>query len=1007
MRTKIARWQLLLLIFFLGSFTLSQAQEITVSGTVSDEADGTTLIGVAIIQKGTSIGTTTDLDGKYTITVQKGSTLVYSYIGYEEAERIADYAAIDIKLKAKSELLDEVLVIGYGTQKKTDKTGAVSNVQAEELNQGVLSDPIQGLQGKAAGVTITKKGGDPNAGFAVRIRGSSGFDSNTQPLFVVDGVPGVDPTIIASEDIESYNILKDAASTAIYGSRGANGVIIITTKKGKIKNGEAVSNVNFNTKYSVDRVANTVNMMDASQIRSFAVKKYADSIAANPGSTVNDYFIDGGANTNWQDEIYRTGITTDNNLSFSGGSNKSTYMASITHSDWQGVMKGTEKERTSARMNINHKAFDDKLTLSANLATTFENNDYENYGGFNKDDIIYQALTRNPTDPVLNADGGYDKTQRTFNYENPVAVINEITNVRDAKRYMGNLKADAEILSGLIATASISYIRNDAEYTYFRPKGVFASADNGYGRRSYSNEAEKMIETYVNYTKVFKENHNLNLMAGYSWREKTFDGLYAQAENSQSPYIGANDLRTFVDVHYGDVGSYKSMERLIGFYGRALYNYKSKYYLSASLRRDGSTKFGANNKWGWFPTASLGWSIHNEDFMSNITWIDQLKLRASYGVSGNQEIGIGNSQVSWEPSGIAINPEDGSQVISFAPARNENDDLKWEKTTEINLGLDFAFLSSKISGSLEVYNKKTSDLLGRYIVSVPPNLARTTYKNSGSIDNKGIELYVQAFVVNKNNFTYKTSFTVAHNKSEFTDLGERTTDNSGIRHDGYISGRGAVGEGYYLIGIAEGQEVSSFYLPSFATTADGQVKMIDGQFVYRSVSGGYTTQMADAQRSFVGSANPDIELGWSNNFTFYKNWSVDFAFRSMIGNKKYNATKMFFDSPLDLPDLNAMTEAIDWYDKNRATTAVVSDIYLEDASFVKLDFISLGYSVNTKNIKWLDKLKLFVVANNVLTITGYSGADPETYMSGLAYGIDQYNVYPKTKSFTFGINASF
>jgi TonB-linked SusC/RagA family outer membrane protein len=1001
---KRVKWPWLM-FFFMSLAVVSYGQQITVSGTVTDAADGTTLIGVSVIEKGTTNGTTTDIDGNYSITVEQETILVFTYIGYNNVEIIAMQETMDVALEAKSELLEEIIVIGYGTQKKTDKTGAVSHVTAEELNQGNLTDPIQGLQGKAAGVSITKKGGDPNAGFAVRIRGSSGMDSNTQPLFVIDGVPGADPTIIAPEDIESYNVLKDAASTAIYGSRGANGVIIITTKKAKSRDGSAVSQVNFNSKFTLDRVANTIDVLSADELRDFADVKLQDALIDNPNFTIDSIFTDGGANTNWQDEIFRTGITTENNLSFSGGSQKSTYLASITHANWQGVMKGTEKERTTARINLTHKALNDRLTLSGNLTTSFENNDYENYGGWNKDDIIYQAISRNPTDPVYNADGSYNKTQREFNYENPIATINEITNIRDAKKYLGNLRADVDILEGLTGSLSVSYLRSDQEYTYFRPKGVYASADEGFGRKSYDNSSDKILEGTLNYIKSINDKHNLNVLAGYSWQESNYNGFYSQASNSQSPFIGANDLRTFVDVSYGDVGSYKGMWRLIGFFARAEYNYDSKYYIKASIRRDGSTKFGENNRWGWFPTAALGWNMHNENFMRDIHWLDQLKLRASYGVSGNQEIGVGRSQILWQPeSELGVNPETGQSVVTYEPAWNDNPDLKWESTTEINFGIDFAFFQSKLSGSIEYYMKNTDDLLGAYSVPVPPNLARTTYANSGSIENNGIELYIQAFVIDNSNFTYKTSLTFARNKSEWTNLGEYTTTEEGVRQEGYISGRGMVGEQYFVTGIAVGQEVGAFYLPEF-------VQMLDNQFVYISKSGGYTTELVDAKRTFIGTPNPDFELGWSNSFTFFKNWNLDFALRSMIGNKKYNATKMFFDFPGNLPTLNGMQEAIDWYQEGRfgegVTGATIADFYLEDASFLKMDYISIGYTFNTTRIDWLNNFKLFVVANNVFTITNYTGADPETYMDGLAYGIDQYNVYPKTQSITFGLNVTF
>jgi len=1001
MMNKLISLRILLLLVALAFAFPAFAQDMQVTGKITDAKDGLTLPGATVVVKGTTTGTLSDIDGNYALKVKSGSTLVFTFVGYLPQEVvITDQKVVNIALAQEAHTLDEVLVIGYGTQKKTDRTGAIAHVTAAELNQGSLTDPIQGLQGKASGVVITKKGGDPNSGFAVRIRGSAGFDSNTQPLFVIDGIPNADPTAIASEDIESYNILKDAASTAIYGSQGANGVIIITTKKGssKGKNGGAL--VSINSKTSFDRVANTLNVLNADELRSFANQKLQAALIEHPDYTIDSIFKDGGANTDWQDEIYRTGITTDNNLSFSGGTETSTYYASITHANWQGVMKGTEKSRTSAKVNLSHKAFNNKVTLSGNLAASFENNDYENYGSWNKDDIIYQAISHNPTDPVYNADGTYNKTQREFNYENPLATINEVTNIRDAKSYTGNIKADWEIINGLTASLNTSYFRNDNESNYFRPSGLYASADNGYARRGYSNNYQKLLEATLDYVKKI-DNHNFDIIGGYSWQESGYDGFSAQATNAQSPYSGPNNLQTLVDVKYGDISSYKGMSRLIGMFGRVQYNYNSKYYLSGSIRRDGSTKFGENNKWGWFPTAAVGWNMQNEDFLSGVSWIDQLKLRGSYGVSGNQNIGEYRSQVAWQPSGLATNPETGQQVISFQPAWNANPNLKWERTAEINIGVDFAFLNNRFSGSLEVYKKNTSDLLGAYSVPVPPNLAATTFANSGEIQNQGIELFFQAFIVDKANFSYKTSLTASHNKSEFTDLGEFSTDEDGIRHEGYISGRGMVGDQYYVTGIAVGQEVGAFYLPKYVT-------LLDGSAIYESKSGGFTSVLAEAKREFVGSANAKVELGWTNSFTFLKNWSADLSFRSMIGNKVYNATKMFFDIPGNMPSLNGLPDAVDWYNQGRTDqNAILADYYLEDASFLRVDYLSVGYTFNTSKLDWIKSLKVYVVGNNLFTITGYSGIDPETSQNGLSYGIDQYNVYPKTRTLTFGINASF
>jgi len=986
--------------FFMLLSTALLAQQLKVTGTVVDADDDTSLPGVTILEKGTTNGTVTDIDGVYSLTVNEGAILVFSYVGYESQEVAAVDGLLNIRLAVKSEMLEEVLIIGYGTQKKTDKTGAVAHVKAEELNGGVITDPIQSMQGKAAGVLITKKGGDPNEGFNVQIRGSSGFDSETQPLYVIDGVPGVDPTTVAPEDIETFNILKDAASTAIYGSRGANGVIIITTKKGTLvkKGGKAISNVNFNSKVSFDRVAKKLNVLSSDEVRGFANTLLQDS--GEPGWTVDSIFNDGGANTDWQDEIYRTGITTSNNLSFTGGTEKSTYYASITNAIWQGVMKGTEKERTIAKVNLMHKAFNDRLTLSGTLSGTFENNDYENYDGWDKDDIIYQALQRNPTDPVYNPDGSYNKKTRVFNYENPIATINEIQNVRDAKRFLGSLKADLEIVTGLVGSVNIGYIRDDHENSIFRPSGLYATADNGYAKKEYDNNTQKMIDITFTYIKSFNNAHNLNVLGGYSWQESIYDGFWAQGEDAQSDYIAYNDLGIMNDVQYGDIDSWKGKWNLIGFFARAQYNYKSKYYASASIRRDGSSKFGENNKWGWFPTAAVGWNIHGEDFMENVSWLDQLKLRASWGIAGNQEIGEYRSLVAWETSGKAINPETGQEVVTFQPAWNANPDLKWEETAEINIGVDFAFFNSKLSGSLDVYQKTTSDLLGEYDVPVPPNLARKTYANSGKLENKGIELFLQAYVIDKKNFKWKTSLNVSHNKSKMLDLGEYFNEEDGVRKEGQISGRGMVGEEYYVTGIIVGEEIGAFYLPTFVTIKDGK-------FIYESNTGGFTDKLTDAKRQIVGSAAPDVELGWSNSINFFKNWTFDFAFRAMIGNDVYNATQMFFDYPGNLPSLNAVPEAIDWYEQDRETGATIADFYVEDASFLRLDFVSLGYDFNMSNVKWVQKFRLYIASNNLFTVTGYSGIDPETSIDGLAFGIDQYNVYPKTRTLTFGLNVTF
>ena len=969
-------------IAFLAIGLFANAQKSTITGLVKDAQTGEPILGANILEKGTTNGTITNFDGQFTLTVTPNATLVVKYVGYTPIEMaVGSKTNLVIQLKEDAIALGEVVAIGYGVQKKTDKTGAVSNVKAEDLGKGVLTDAIQGLQGKAAGVLITKKGGDPNGGFSVKIRGASGFEAGTQPLYVIDGVPGADPTTVAPEDIESYNILKDAASTAIYGSRGSNGVIIITTKKGDKDNGQ----IQFSTTLSVEQVANQLDFLTAGQIRKYVADK---------GLTAG--FIDGGGSTDWQNEIFRTGYSQNYNLSASGGNSKSNYHASLSRSEWMGVMKGTSKERTIGRINVSHKGLNDRLTLSGSIAGTFENNDYESYDGFGKGDIIYHAYSRNPTDPVYNTDGSFYQSEREFNYSNPLAVIQDIQNTRDAKSFYANMRADLEITKGLVLSANSGYTRNDNEKFYFQPRESWITTTKGFGKREYENKFNKLFEATLNYNKEFSQ-HSINLLAGYSFQENGYDGFKAEGRDAYSDYSASNRLESLLDVKSGDIKSNKGDSRLIGFFGRAQYNFASKYYASASLRRDGSSRFGDNNKWGLFPTVAMGWNIDRENFMESIDWVDQLKVRGSFGVSGNQEIGDYRSRIMYYSSGTGVSVETGESVITFSPAWNPNPNLKWEETSETNIGIDFAVLNSRINGSLEVYYKRTNDLLGSYSVPVPPNLASRTFANSGSMENKGIELNLQFAAIDTKNLKWKTTLTASHNKQQMLDLGEYAPQD-GVRKEGWLSGRGLIGDQNWVTGVIVGQPLGAFYLPVYVT-------MNEGRFIYKSATGGYTDELALAKREIVGKASPDLEIGWSNSLTIYKNWTLDFSLRSMIGNDVFNATRMFFDNPTNLPSLNALPDALMWADKGRKDGPKISSYYVEDGSFVRLDYLTLGYNLNTKKYnKWVKNARISVTANNLFILTGYTGVDPETYVDGMAFGIDQYNVYPKTRSISLGIN---
>ena len=967
------------------------AQQLTVNGLVTDSKDGSPMPGVNVIIENTSKGVVTDIDGKYNINVDDAAaTLSFSFVGYVPQKVAIDgRTSINVALEPAVTGLDEIIVIGYGTQKKSDKTGAVVNVTASELNQGVLTDPIQGLQGKAAGVMITKKGGDPSAGFSVKIRGQASFFSSTEPLYVIDGVPGVDPTTIAPEDIESFNILKDASSSAIYGSRASSGVILITTKRGKA----GVSSVSYNGYVSIDQVANRLDLLSASDIRTLLI--------GNKDSAV----LDGGANTDWQDEIYRTGISQSHNINFSGGNEATTYSASLTHNPITGIVKGTKKVRDIGRISLVQKAIDNKLTVTASLSGTLEHNDYIQYDGYGTKDVFFQALQRNPTDPVRNADGTYYETSRGFNYTNPLNLIDNIQNQRDAKRYLGNLRLDFEITKSLSTSLNLAYTRDDNENFYFVPLSFYAQPE-GEGRRQYDNKASSILEYTINYNHIFNDVHTISLVGGYSYQEDVVDGFKAQGKNPLSNYVQSNNLAVLTTLTVNDaISSYKESNKLISFFGRAAYNYNSKYYLTGTVRQDGSTKFGSGNKWGIFPSASIAWNAANEEFIkSGLSQINQLKLRIGWGLAGNQNFDRYNSLTSVGVIGTAKDPDTGKDIVSFSYLYNSNPQLKWEENEELNIGLDYGLFDNRISGSFEYYRKKTHDLLAKIDAKSTSDIAPKTWVNAGQIDNNGFEANLQVFVVNKKNITWKSVFTYSTNKQKVVSL------ESPFRLEGDINAQGNTGVKAQK--IQAGYELGTFYGLKYAgltNTGLFQFRTRQGDTINinTKVNGKPIDFYNDSLRQPIGNALPKYEFGFSNYFTFFKNIDFSFSVRGVMGFDILNATKMVFSNPTTLPSLNGTRDALTEIKNGLTDTQLYSDYYIEDGSFVRLDNITLGYTFDLKGYKYIKSCRVYTTASNLLTITNYTGVDPEISYSGMSFGIDNFNVYPKATTVTFGLNLTF
>jgi len=974
------------LMFFISAAV--SAQKTSISGVVKDAGNGEPILGANIFEKGTSNGTITNLDGQFTLSVSANATLVVKYVGYVPFETlIGNQKNLVIQLKEDAVSLGEVVAIGYGVQKKTDKTGAVMNVSSADFNKGVLTDPIQALQGKASGVQITKKGGNPNDGFSVQIRGAGGLATGSSPLYVIDGIPGVDPTTIPAEDIESFNILKDASSTAIFGSRGANGVVIITTKKGTSKGGK--NTIDVNAYVTMDEVAKRLDLLSASDIRSFITRNNLSQ-------------VDPGGDTNWQDEIYRKGLTQNYNIAVGGGTDKSNYRISGTMSDFQGVVKGTEKQRFTTTANVFQKLLNDKLIVDGNMAATFEENDYEDFGGNGPKDVMYQAFQRSPLQPVYNPDGSfYENTPYGFQYFNPIATINNIQNTRSAKRFRANGSMQYEIIPGLKAKINGAYTRDDSESFYFEPSSSPTSSTKGKGERKYENHTTKLMEAFVNYDKTLAEVHSLSLVGGYSWQGQVNDGFNAYGTNAQSSYVQSNNLKALADVEYGSIGSYKNDWKIISFFGRAAYDFDKKYFATVTVRRDGSSKFGANNKWGTFPSGSLAWGAKNESFLKDVDWLDQLKLRVGYGLTGNTE----GFESYWSvpvinPTGMQPSMDDGvTPTVVYQTSRDANPDLKWETMQEVNIGLDWGILNSRIQGSIELYSRRTVDLIYNYSLPQPPSKTGNVMANAGIMTNKGIEANVSYQVASLKNFNYKTSLTFSHNINNVEKLSEGVY-NWKDRQRSYISARGMVGQ--WTQYLDEGMSMGTWYLPHF-------VDITNGKFRYATATGGVTSNVLNAERRNAGSAMPKVNLGWSNSFSIYKNIDMSFSVRAVLGFKVYNVSGMYFSNPTLLTPtvFNANQQAITWYESKVDATPVASDYWLEDGSFVRLDNLTLGYNVPNTTKFGISKLRVYFTGSNLLTLTGYKGIDPELSYSGIEFGLDNFNVYPKTRSLTLGLQLIF
>ncbi|MFD1001125.1 SusC/RagA family TonB-linked outer membrane protein [Ohtaekwangia kribbensis] len=1006
---KLYTWLILLPFCVTGFIQGANAQtSLQVKGKVTS-SDGP-LPGVSIQIKGSSTGTTTDANGAYSVVVNdNNAVLVFSFIGFlSEEVPVNGQSTIDVTLTEDVETLSEVVVVGYGTESRKNLTSAISTIKTEELNRGAISDVGQLLQGKVPGLNISRSG-DPNRAAAIILRGASTLRDGAQsPLFVIDGVIGADISLIAPDDITAIDVLKDASATAIYGNRGANGVIIVTTRRPT--KGEGT--VSYSGYISLDKVSHQYEMMDANQLRTFVQD---NGLVFNPADDL-------GANTNWQNEVQRSSAVSHNhNLSLTGGGEKTTYIASLNYFNQEGIIRESGLKRVVAKLGVEQKTLRDKLKLGLSVTNSFSDARLVPY----RNTVLSQMVSYLPTVPVRNADGTYFAfTTNNHNTDyNPVAMQESATERSKYNTFLGSLTAQLDLPFNLKYNLQASYQSLTTNYgayynSYFtntfesvrntpdppnNPAFINITGKDGLAVRNTYQYTNVIFETYFTWDKSFG-NHSVNAVLGYSWQENTNgDGFQTSSTNFSTDDVSYNNLS--LSNPYGvsdfrvDFGSsiYDQI-RLISDFLRVKYDYDSRYLLQLSLRRDGSSAFGVNHRWGYFPSVGAAWRISKESFMDNTSFISDLKLRASYGVTGNSA-GFNAYTTKLLYGFVGTTVYQGNTINAISAIQNDNPDLRWEKTSTANIGLDFSILSDRISGSFEVYDKRTTDVIYPYPVNTNQYLYSQLVANVGEVSNRGYEIALNANVVDRGSFSWNTSLNLAHNKNEIVTLSNDIFKADTIR---LFAPEGSPGQtGATVQALMSGQPIGTFYTYQYAGKNENGVSQ------YLKSDGTLTTtasQLTLDDYQVVGNAQPKLLLGWSNNLK-YKNFDLNIFFRGVFGSKIMNITRadLFKPSMATINNLpvEAASESV-----NDVNSFRYSSRFVESGNYVRLDNATLGY--NFKKLgQDIKRLRLYVSVNNLFVITNYKGIDPEINQGGIAPGVDSKNFYPKTRTFLIGVNASF
>lgn len=927
--------------------------------------DGTPLAGVTVIVGEGPAGTTTDVDGRFELPgVTPGEQLTFSFVGMQSRTAAASAEPMHVKLLEDAIAVKEVVAIGYSTIRKEELTSSVTRVDASDFNGGVTTSPINLISGKVPGLTIRNTAGtDPNAAPELQLRGVGSIRAGSTPLIIIDGVYSSmnDLQALNAQDIASFNVLKDASSAAIYGTRGSNGVIIIETKSAEV--GRA--NIEYTSYYYTEHVARKLDMMSADQ--------YLDYLERHGQSTANN---DYGFSTDWTDELLRSNFSYYQGVSFSTSGKNSSLRASVSYRDSEGMVLRTGNEQLTGRINFRQDFFNRILTIEGTASGADTKMQYTDYGAF------MQAMVYHPTAPVYKADGSFFEYDGVGPY-NPVAMLSQVDNRGERFNYTGNISATLRPVDGLKIVASAS--TNNENYE----SSKYVSRDSRYSELgNYDGSAEindyfyktNTFEAYADYSWT-NNLHSVGVMAGYSYSQTKRTWSNAMNAGFLTDALGPNNIGngTWLEDGRASMGRGEDESKLIAFFGRVNYSYKGRYLFNASLRREGSTRFGENNKWGWFPAVSAAWRISEEPFMQGVMAVDNLKLRFGFGITGNQDIPLYSSISKYNDLGYAyIN---GSWQKVYGPTTNPNPDLRWEKNTEYNVGFDIGLWDSRLTASVDYYYRKTTDLLDWYDAQVPSSIYDTIFTNVGTLTNQGVEVALGWDTIRRDNLSWHLDGSFSYNVNELVSLSNDTYKANHIPYNTLSSP--ANGQTTYI--FEAGYPIGTFYGLKYKGFNSA------GKWVFEDYNddGAYT----EDDYTYLGCGLPKWNFSLSSTFA-WKNLDFSFLFRGAADFMVLNTKRVYYENSVSLP-FNLLESAID---SPLNDSAVFSDYYLEKGNYLKLDNITLGYTFHFPKLSWLEHIRIYATATNVWTLTGYTGVDPEVG-TGLTPGFDDAGYYPRATTY--------